>query len=443
MEKQEVYRTSDTIDLVQLVKVLLKRKWLIILGTLALTLAAFLITLVLPKAYLSEAFIRLSSGMDIDLEEIREIQKEIREDLLEDMLDNNTLQKNMLLNEALQDSSLMMKTVSIPDYKKYESQITSPHKFLRYIKTVRKTGSKTEYEKYLGDLRLNIRRSEDIVQWLEPVYAYSKRDMSDLGQIARDVKNFVVGTKVRVEQHSPQTARALARALGNFIKDSILYGKLNDYINVQLNKGHSNAKAYENYVIQDEFKLKQLRRKLNHIREVLKKYPQSGQMANRELFSVQYSGYRYLSPVAQIVGIESHIADIEENAALNRRNQKMEELRAEFFSRVKKILESKTFGTPLLAQCMKLKDSFFAGKNLPGEGHDDVARQLANELVKDFDNFRNLNEEMQFLSGPSLPKKPVKPRKILITVISFVLGFFIFLFLAFFVEWWETNKSKM
>ncbi|NIM18008.1 MAG: hypothetical protein GTO45_38935 [Candidatus Aminicenantes bacterium] len=443
MEKQEVYHNSDTIDLVQLVKVLLKRKWLIVLGTLAFTLAALLITLVLPKAYQSEAFIRLSSGMDIDLEEIREIQKKIRDDLQNDMLDNNTLQKNLLLNEALQESSLMMKTVSIPDYKKYESQITNPYKFLRFIEIMRKAEGKNEYAKYLGELTLNIRTSEDIAQWLEPVYAYSKKDMSDLGQISKDVKNFVVGAKVQAEQRSPQTARAFVWAMGNFIKDSILYGKLNDYINAQLNKSHSDAKTYENYVIQDEFKLKQLTRKLNHIQDVLKKYPQSRQMVNRELFSEQYSGYRYLSPVAQIVGIESHIADIEENLAQNRRNQEIEELRAEFFSRVKEILESKTFGVPLLHQCMKLKDSFFARKNQPGKINDDVARQLANELVKDFDNFRNLNEEMQFLSGPSLPKKPIKPRKILITVISFILGFFIFVFLAFFVEWWENNKNKM
>ena len=68
MEKQEVYRNSDTIDLVQLVKVLLKRKWLIILGTLAFTLAALVISLVLPKVYLGEGFIGLSSGIDIDLD---------------------------------------------------------------------------------------------------------------------------------------------------------------------------------------------------------------------------------------------------------------------------------------------------------------------------------------------------------------------------------------
>jgi uncharacterized protein (DUF2267 family) len=398
---------------------------------------------VLPKVYLGEGFIGLSSGIDIDLEEVREIQKKIRDDLQNELLDNNTLQKNLLLNEALQDSGLTMKTVSIPDYKKYESQFTNPHKFLRFIEIMRKTGDENEYAKYLGDLKLDLRTSEDIAQWIEPVYAYSKKDMSDLGQISKDVKNFVVGVKMQAEQRSPQTARAFVRAMGNFIKDSILYGKLNDYINAQLNKSHSDAKTYENLVIQDEFKLKQLTQKLNHIREVLKKYPQSREMVNRGLFSVQYSGYRYLSPVAQIVGIESHIADIEENLAQNRRKQQIEELRGEFFTKVKEILENKTFGTPLLRQCTRLKDRFFTKKNLPEDIDEKVTRLIANEVAKDLENFRNLNEEMQFLSGPSLPKKPIKPRKVLITVISFILGFFIFVFLAFFVEWWETNKSKM
>jgi LPS O-antigen subunit length determinant protein (WzzB/FepE family) len=443
MEKQDAYRSSDTIDLVRLIKVLVKRKWLVILGTLVFTLAALVISLVLPKVYLGEGFIGLSSGIDIDLEEVREIQKKIRDDLQNDLLDNNTLQKNLLLNEALQDSSLTMKTVSIPDYKKYESQFTNPHKFLRFIELMGKTGNENEYAKYLGDLKLDIRTSEDIAQWIEPVYAYSKKDMSDLGQISKDVKNFVVGVRMQAEQHSSQTARTFVWALGNFIKDSILYGKLSDYINIQLNKSHSDAKSYENLVIQDEFKLKQLTQKLNHIQEVLKKYPQSREMVNRELFSVQYSGYRYLSPVAQIVGTESHIADIDENLAQNRRKQQIEELRGEFFTKVKEILESKAFGAPLLRQCMRLKDRFFTKKNLPADIDEKVIRLIANEVAKDLENFRNLNEEMQFLAGPSLPKKPIKPRKVLITAISFILGLFIFVFSAFFIEWWENNKNKI
>jgi LPS O-antigen subunit length determinant protein (WzzB/FepE family) len=430
MEKETMNR--DTVDLIRLVKVLLKRKWLVILGTVLFTLAALGITMVLPKAYQSEGFIQLSSGVDIDLEELREIQKKIREEFQTKMYDNITLQRNMLLNEALRDSGLMLTNVSIPDYKKYLSQFTSPNRFLKFVKKNREAG-----EKRLEELKLNIRSSEDIAQWLEPVYAYSKQDLSDLGQVSKDVKNFVVGVKVQAEQGTPKAARALVSVFGRFIKESILFGKLDDYIQSSLNKSRTDPRSYENLVIKDQFKLDQLMRKRNHMQEVLKKYPRANTIENRGLVSLDFTGHRYLSPVAQLVGIESHIADIKENLANNKRNQQLEELKFEYFSKTNELLEKQTFGGVLLTQCVELAREFSPKLKVP----EDVLRQARNELLKDFDNFRNLGNAMQFLSGPTTPTIPVKPRKGLITAIAFVLGFCLFIFLAFFMEWWQNSKQ--
>lgn len=443
MEQQEAYR--DTVDLVQLVKVLLKRKWLVVVGTLAFTLAAVLLALVLPKAYMSEGFIRLSSGEEYDLEELKEIQERIREDFQKNLMDNVTLQRSLLLNEVLRDSSLTMSSVNIPDYKKYQSQFTSPQQFLRFIAMRRETGGPGS--KHLAELELNVRYSEDILQWLEAVYAYSKKDISQ-GQVAKDVRNFVVGVQIRGEQPSPKKARALVSVMGGFIKDSIIYGKLSDYINTHLNKSQADAKIYENYVIQDQFKLEQLAEKQDLLNAVLKKYPQAKTLADRELFSILGSGHRYLSPVSQLIGIESHSADIKENLSGNQRSRQVEEVRFKFMTEAKKFLAEETFGEALFHRCTRLKDVFF--KQIPGQtGHlggeypKGVRQQVENEITKDFINLNNLGDEMRFLSGPTQPVKPVKPKKALIAVIGLLLGFFIFVFLAFFVEWWEMNKNTI
>jgi LPS O-antigen subunit length determinant protein (WzzB/FepE family) len=433
MDKQDAQ--PDSIDLLRLVKVLVKRKWLVILGTSIFTLAAVSISFILPKAYESEGFFQLSSVMDIDLEELREIQENIREDLMNNQaVLNNTLQKNLLLNQTLQDTGFMLKHVSIPDYKKYLSQFTNHQKFLRFIKERAKAAGKP-----MGELKLNLRSSEDVASWVEPVYAYSKRDMSDLGQISRDIRNFVVGLIVRGEQETSQKAHFLVAGIGDFIKDSILYGKLNDYITGQLNKSKTEAKKYENFVIKDQFKLKQLKEKKNYMQGVLKTYPRTGSSPGREVVLLQTDAHRYLSPTAQLVGIEAHIADINENIAQNRRGQQIEELKCRYFMGVKEFLGKDLFGGILFNRCMELKTALPTQKEFPA----DIIRQVDNELSVDLDNFRGFSEEMQFLSGPTLPKKPIKPRKALIAAIAFVLGVFIFIFLAFFVEWWQSNKNKI
>jgi len=434
MEKQNVNNFSDEIDLIQLVKVLVKKKWLIIGGTLAATLAALVISLLLPRIYQSNGFFRLSSGVDVDLEELKKIQDKIREDFQENLLDNLTLQNTMLLNETLEDAGLMMKTVSIPDYKKYLSQFTNPFQLIRFMDEKKKNGDES-----VKALKSTFRASEEIEQLIEPVYAYSKKDLKELTQNPKETKNFVLGVQLTAEGESPEKAQAFTKLIGEFIKDCILYGKLSDYIGAQWNKSRTEFKKYENFTIKDGFKLEQLKLKRAYIEQLLKAYPGSKEMVSRELYSLENNGHRYLSPVAQLVGIESHIADIKENLAQNLRNKQSLELKLDFFSKAKDMISTERFGRALLDQLEKWKDSFLSEKNLPA----DVVRQVKNELGVDLDNFMNLNEEMQFISGPTLSHTPVKPKKSLITAIGFVLGLALSVFLAFVVDWWAVNKQKI
>jgi LPS O-antigen subunit length determinant protein (WzzB/FepE family) len=432
MDKETGY--NQEIDLVHLATVLVKRKWFVILSTCVFTLAALLVTFLLPKVYKSSGFFQLSRGMDIDLKELKDIQDKIREDIQTEKLDNITMQNNLLLNELLQDTSLMMKNVSIPDYKKFESLFTNPQLFLRFINNLEKNG-----DKELGDIKNSIRTSEDISRWLEPVYAYSKKDLRDLAQSSKDVKNFVLGIRINGEQYSPQQAKTFVSIMGMFIKDSILYGKMADYIDTQLNRAKTQYNKNDNFIVNDEFKLKQLMDKRKYMESVLKKYPQSKEMLSRELYSLENSGHRYLSPTAQLVGIESHIADINQNLTQNRRNKELMGLKFDFFSKAKEILTGEPFGQPLLAKVTQLKETFFGEKKLPP----DISRQVKNDLAVDLDNFMNLNAETEFISGPTLSKRPVKPRKVLIVAIAFAVGFFLSIFLAFFMDWWMINKKKI
>lgn len=431
MEHQGRYR--DEIDLVRLVKVLIKRKWVIIGGTLIIALLAVIVSLVLPRVYKSEGFFQLGRGIDVDLDELKEIQEKIRKDFQDNMMDNQTLQNNMLLNETLQNMELTTMNVSIPDYKKYASRFTNPQRFFQFL------NKKVKNKEIDGDLNRSMRAVEDIEQWIEPVYAYSKKDLKELAQNSRDISNFVIGVRLVSEQESPGKAQTALEVIGEFIRDSILYGKLRDYVRSQLNKSRTQSKKYDNVLINDEFKLGRLRVKLDNIKQLMKKYPESKAMLGRELFAIQHSGQRYLSPVAQVVGIESHIVDIKENLAQTQRKKQLADLKLLFLLELKQHLNSGIYGEPLLSRCIKLTDTFFNREDFPG----DVIREGRNDLAVDFDNIAGFREEMQFISGPTLSGKAIRPKKVLIVVIGFVLGFFLSVFLAFFVDWWVMNRKKI
>lgn len=183
----------------------------------------------------------------------------------------------------------------------------------------------------------------------------------------------------------------------------------------------------------------QLTMKRSYMEGFLKKYPQAKAMQGRELFSLPGSGERYLSPLAQIVGIESHIADIKENLAQNQRKKQVADLKQLFFLEIKSRLDADMFSEPLFTQCIKLIDTFFDREDFPGE----IIRETRNDLTVDFDNITAFKEAMQFISGPTLSGKAVRPEKVLITAIGFVLGFFLSVFLAFFIDWCIMNKKRI
>jgi hypothetical protein len=387
MDKQD-YK-QDNIDIVKLVNVLLKRKWLVIIGTLVVVLISAAVSMILPRVYRSEGFIQFSSGgMDTlspDIDELR--NKHGEQDstgLHNNMLLNETLLMNelLLMNQVLEGGSLMTKSMSIPDYKKYLPQFTDKRKFqlfLSFLETQQKTGK--EKQNFTGSIGNGI----------EPIYAFNKKDLSDMGQISRDAPNFVVGIKVRNEQSSPQKAQAFVTAFGLFTRDCILYNKLNVYITIQLKKTGAASLDYENDIIRDEFKLNQ-----------------------------------------------TGNPTIKENLAFNRRNLQLEELKFDFFSKAKTLLEKEKLGQPLLRQCMELKDKLLGTPGVP----EDIVRQVKNELARDFDILRNLCDSIRFMSDPSLPSGSISPNKKLIWVVSFVLALCFFVALAFGIEWWKTNKNR-
>jgi len=76
-----------------------------------------------------------------------------------------------------------------------------------------------------------------------------------------------------------------------------------------------------------------------------------------------------------------------------------------------------------------------------------------NDLKTNIENFNtNINslrasldeiKPIRVIKSPTISGKPVKPKPLLNIVIAAILGLFAGVFLAFFKEWWEKNKTKL
>jgi capsular polysaccharide biosynthesis protein len=280
--------------------------------------------------------------------------------------------------------------LSVPEYKKYYSVFTNPEKFIKYVK----------HQKQLN--------YDDI----ESLYEYS----------------------------DPHKAKLYVGVISGFIKDSFMYGRIFDYIAENYNISNNDLKNYENSIIETNFSIEKTLNKRNNIKQILKKYPQSRSIEQRQLVSTEKGGYRYLSPIAQLVGIESTLADLKSDLEEHYRRKTLSSLKYAFFKEAKKIMRSEKNGIKLFEKVYQLKDSFFKNLDLKNS----VNKEVYNKIIIDLDNYHYLfYETIRFGSGPTLPDKPIKPNKKLIVVISFFLSFFIFIFSVFIIEWWENNKKNI
>ena len=88
----------------------------------------------------------------------------------------------------------------------------------------------------------------------------------------------------------------------------------------------------------------------------------------------------------------------------------------------------------------QLKDSFFKNIDLKNS----VNKEVYNKIIIDLDNYYHLfYETMRFGSGPTLPDKPIKPKKRIIVVILFFVSLFIFILSAFIIECRVNNKKNI
>jgi hypothetical protein len=379
------------------------------IGTLAMTLLAAALSFFIPKTYRSEGFYQLGNPeRKIVVEKDKEKEKE-KENLI---------------------------GIPIPLYKKSAPQFFNPNRFYQSA-----SEWKSFSEKDLNKVKTSFQTATDINKWIQPMYAFSKGDMRELAQVPIGESNSVIGLYLSYEADSPQKAYSYVRFFGQYIRDCLLYVSLYEYVKDDYSKVISELSENENNIIDMQFNVLQNTKKMLDIKAILTKYPASAKFESRQLVSVQEGGFRFLSPVTQLVGIESALADQRRTLAELEREKEKLLMQREYFSKCNEALNKiGRRGEMIFSQLKAIKCEVFKKK--------DFAKGTVKEV------FNNLNIDLQtfdlafftncrFISGPTLPERHIAPRKSIIVIIACFLSFFFFMVLTLGLHWWQSNKKRI
>jgi len=381
--------SPSEIDFSAVFAILWRRRRLVVLGTVIATILAAGMSLLIPRAYRSEAFYQLGSG-----------------------------------------------GVSIPLFKNSSSMFTNPNRFLSYAHSMKWFSDKENRR-----MAQQFQEAQHIQKWVDPLYAFSKEDQKQLAAVGSNMNNAVLGLNLAYEGMSPQKAARMVSFFGRYVRDCLMYVTLFNYISDNVSEAHIVLQKNENNLSENRFRFEQQEKKKEDIRAILGKYPDAARVEIRQLVSLQDGGARFLSPVTQLVGIESAMADLRREAAELRRNREKLQLRVEFFDAGKAALSQANEKGELLFQKLQTAHrELFAKKDLKR----DPVREVFNELSVDQQSFdRTFNLAYRFISGPTVPTRHVKPHRAIIVLVSFFLAGVFFVGLSLILAWWQSHKRAI
>ncbi|GAB3629039.1 hypothetical protein PTE30175_04229 [Pandoraea terrae] len=248
---------------------------------------------------------------------------------------------------------------------------------------------------------------------------YTKDDLRYLDdKTPGDVKS--LGFAISFDsKSSPQDAQARVSLMGDFIKDTMLQQDLLELIHANALDAKSRRQQLDNKLIRKTLSLTEANSKLVAIRAIAARYPDASRMGERQLLSTTSEGARYLSPTAQLVGLESDIADIKTSRDQLNRDMAQNALLLDFYSRLDVLIERPATGAELLAAFQATIKDVFKDQELS----DDKAREVYNQLLLIANRMQAKHvDDPRFVSGPTLPLHRSGPGPVLLALVSLVIG---------------------
>jgi hypothetical protein len=110
-----------------------------------------------------------------------------------------------------------------------------------------------------------------------------------------------------------------------------------DNIHQRAGEVRAEKQKLDNKLIAKRVELEEATRKLSALKEIAAKYPDASKYESRQLLSSDTDGARYLSPMMQLVGVESSIVDIRNELASLERDEAQNDLRLKFYAGAEKL----------------------------------------------------------------------------------------------------------
>jgi len=342
--------------------------------------------------------------------------------------------------------------VSLADYKRYSIPLLDGPAFLTFLST-RKDFTPDE----IARVGSKLTTGDGVSPWVHPAFGFVKGDVKDLPAFGFDLSrargdakgdsrelpdnarldNQFVGAEIQVEARSAELAQKLAVALGDYVGDLVIRGRIVDFVGSNLNATRVALGRLDNDILQNNFLLAQQQQRLSDMRDISRHYPEASKENPRQVVSVDKTGARYLSPVSQLVGVESYIVEI--NETLRKLARDREKLQADlaFLTKARAEADKAQFGRQKLVLLEQALSEAFPN----ADSTKDAVRESFNSAKLNVDQIRYLSSDGLRFVSPPVVREPRYRDIAAFTAAGAVAGLLLATLIALVLAWSQTLKA--
>jgi len=195
-----------------------------------------------------------------------------------------------------------------------------------------------------------------------PAFPFSRRDQKEYGDLKSAAGSALLGLELTVTAPTGEAAAGMIDVLSGYFTNAVLRERIRSW-NLE---GQADAIALQKIlqadIVRAELEIRLLDQRATDMKSILARYPDAARMEARQVISVNPAdgGERFLSPLAQLVGLESEVSRGKERIQRWEREFKQRKLLAQFFAESGAIIDSSVSVAHLIPALKALSAKAFA-----------------------------------------------------------------------------------
>jgi hypothetical protein len=327
--------------------------------------------------------------------------------------------------------------ISIQAYKQYLTVFINEKRFDEYIKanSIPVTDSVTAIRKALAE-------TNGFDQLVQPTFSFTKDDAKRFNIDAGEKGSQLVGLRLSIRGGEPATNEELIVMLSGFLRAGIVHTDLKALTQESCRSNTSRLDEIDKQLIDSEFTDKQEQKRLAVLQGVIERNPAAATLESRQVISIEKGAERFLAPVAQLVGSEITIAELKLESERLQRQKDQATLFKDFYCDAFELLEQSPGNRDLIDRIDQLRVSLLVayGEPLP----EAVAAANAELRILLHQWRSRYLKEMDFLTSPSTPERPVRKMALRVAALLGLFGgTFAGIFSILLGNWWRSNRDEI